>query len=51
VLASSTEDGHLAMDTLAIQLAIPLSGYASDFHLLGAQPKTPSRCRRKGSMI
>ena len=29
---------HLAMDTLAVRLAVPLTGSAEDFHLQGVRP-------------
>jgi hypothetical protein len=38
---------HLAMDTLAVRLAVPLIGPAEVFHLLGLRPA--GRTKKKGS--
>jgi hypothetical protein len=40
---------HLAMDTLALRLAVPLIGPAKVFHLLGLRPA--GRTKKKGGLI
>ena len=38
VLPAASFGFHLAMDTLAVRLAVPLTGSAEDFHLQGVRP-------------
>jgi len=39
---------HLAMDTLAVQLTIPLAGFVKDFHL---QVSAPCRAHHKKTLL
>jgi hypothetical protein len=44
VLLTASSGFHLAMDTLAVQLTLPLAGYVEDLHL---QVSAPCRAHQK----